>query len=229
MSYRLICIVLVLALTACGSSRQRIDPNKRYVRYFHPSKETAYTLSPPIGNWTYYAPRYERTGAIFFDGQLNPYVGVEVSFDLYERFLKFNDGPVMDRNKQFFRTGMFRENANPMHVKTEQLGTQGHRCVRNLTDFDGVHAGPSRDPAISGKWAGKGNTRYVFQTTCPFHIGERYIDLVMQKTYFIADTSDADLVKIDPVAIDAEIERRIKPVWESLIVSPKLSQEPMPE
>jgi hypothetical protein len=183
---------------ACSSSPKRVDPSKRYVRYFHPSKEVAYTLSPPTGNWTYYEPKYERTGAIFFDGQLNPYASVEISFDLYESFLKFNDGPVMEMDKHFFKTGKFRETSDPLYVKTEQLGGQGHHCVRNLVSLGAIHEGPSRDPAISGQWAGKGHTRYVFQTTCPFHIGDRHIDLIMQKTYRIMDTADAHLLKLDP-------------------------------
>lgn len=228
MNCRCFGIALVLLVSACGPSPTKIDPHKRYVRYFHPTKEVAYTLSPPIGNWTYYAPKYERTGAIFFDGSLQAYVGVEVSFDIYERLLKFNDGEVIERDKNFFRTGMLRDNASPEHVKTEQLGMQGHRCVRNLTD-EGQHEGPTLDPKISGQWAGKGHTRYIFQTTCPFHIGDKFYDLIMQKHYIVPDMAEAQGVSIDVQEIDDEIERRLKPVWASLIVSPRFSQEPMPE
>lgn len=227
MGFRLFCFTLVLLLAACSSSPKKIDPSKRYVRYFHPTKEVAYTLSPPVGNWIYHEPKYERTGFIVFRGSLSPYAGIEVSFDIDDLVESKSNAPFIDAHKYFFRTKRYKINAYP-EVETVFLGGQGHKCIMSKRAV-GQHEGPDKDPAISGQWAGKGHTRYVYQTTCPFHIGERYIDLIMQKTYRVFDTAEANSVKVDLHEIDDEIERRLKPVWDSLIVSDKLSQAPMPE
>lgn len=54
MMKRTLVVLLAVQLAACSSSRPKVDPQKRYVRYFAPTKEMAYSLYPPDGPWLVY-------------------------------------------------------------------------------------------------------------------------------------------------------------------------------
>lgn len=219
---------ITMLLTACSSTLPKIDHGKRYVRYFSPTKEVAYSLYPPIGSWTYIAGRYENTDDIAFLSKVNPHVGIDVTFRMYQLRLEFNDAESMERHKHFFKHHTFSDNVNTERARTVPVGTQGHHCVKNLKSGE-RHYGPSRDPAISGKWAGAGSTHYSYQTHCPFHMNGQHFKLWMDKTIIVADAAEAAGFSVDISAINDEIDRRFEPVWQSIWFNPKLSQAPLPE
>lgn len=226
----LLSLVMTFILTACSSTLPKVDHGKRYMRYFSPTEEVAYSLYPPVGSWGYLASKYkgENTGSLAFLTQVNPYVSIEVTFMLQEFRLEFNDAASMESNIYFFKNRKLNEVAGPDRVRTISVGSQGYQCVKNMGSSH-RHYGPSRDPAQSGKWAGGGNSRYSYQTHCPFHMNEQHFRLWMDKTIIVADAAEAAGFSVDISAINDEIDRRFEPVWQSIWFNPKLSQAPFPE
>lgn len=221
---------VAILLISCSSTLPKVDHEKRYVRYFSPTEEMAYSVYPPIGSWDYIAGKYknENTGDIAFVAKVNPYVSVNVALRMYELRLEFNDAESMERNKYFFNNHMFSNKLDLERVKTVSVGTQGHRCVKNLRSGE-RHYGPSRNPAVSGKWAGAGTTHYSYQTHCPFHMDGQHYEFWMDKTIMVADAAEAAGYAVDIAALNDEIDRRFEPVWQSIWFNPRLSQAPFPE
>lgn len=218
---------IALSISACSSSRPKTDPNRHHVRYFYPTKMVAYKVSPPIGSWTYYEPKYEGTNLLFFQKNEGYPVFVDVSFGLSELLVKFNDTDAINANNIFFRTGKFSETSEKNTADTIKVGSQGVRCVKNGSGSQ-QHFGPSRDTKISGKWAGQGNTRFSYQIMCPFHMDGRHFWFVMDKAIVVADKATIDGHKVDVKAINDEIDRQFESVWENIVFSPALSQALLP-
>lgn len=221
-------VAIAMMLTACSSTLPKVDHGKRYIRYFSPTGEVAYSLYPPVGSWVYIAGKYNGadTGLIAFLAQINPYASVDVTFRMYQLRLEFNDANSIESNKYFFITRKFNEIAVPDSVKTVSIGSQGHQCVKNLKSSE-RHYGPSRDPVKSGKWAGAGNTHYSYQTHCPFHMNGRHFTFWMDKSIIVADAAEAAGYSVDVSALNDEIDRRFESVWESILFNPSLSQAPL--
>lgn len=227
MKFYALLAVAAVGLCACSSSHPKIDPDRRHVRYFYPTEMVAYTVNPPIGSWTYFEPKYEGTNRIFFQKKYETVVKVEVSFDLSELFVKFNDADAIEANKHFFRTGKFSEDATQDTVVTIAIGPQGVLCAKNMSARQ-QHYGPSTDPNISGKWAGQGNARFSYQIICPFHMDGRHFWFVMDKSYVVADAATTNGHEVDLKAINSEIDRQFEPVWKSIVFNRALSQTVLP-
>lgn len=227
MKVSLLIILAMIGLAACSSSPKKINPDSRHVRYFHPTNSVAYSISPPVGSWSFFEPKYEGTNRIFFHKSDMRMVRVEVSFDISELLVKFNDADAIEASKNFYRTGKFREvvSKNPPTLIT--IGKQGVRCADNGSVWQ-QHYGPSRDPNVSGKWAGQGNTRFTYQVICPLHMDGRHFWFVMDKSYVVPDAVTVDGYEVDIKAINDEIDRQFEPVWKSILFNPALSQTPLP-
>lgn len=221
-------VLMAVLLVACSSTFPKVDPSKRYVRYFDDTKDMAYSLFAPEGPWVYIAGKYKRdnTSKITFLSNAGPYVGIEVSFRMSELFLKFNDDGLIEQNKFFFKHGT-RSN-NDSIDEAFAVGSQGFYCAKGPI-FSRQHYGPSRDPAISGKWAGGGNTKYNRQIQCPFHRDGRHFLIVVDMTYTVLDAAEPAGVSVDIQALHARTERQFERVWQSLHFNPALSQAPLPD
>lgn len=223
-----ILLPLSLFLAACSSQFPLVKPGKIHQRYFPNSKKMlVYSIAPPSGPWRYIEPKYEATGDIAFIGQVGPYVSADIGFKLIELLIKFNDVDEIEQNKVFFKTGRFIGMDAKPPATLIMVGSQGIRCINNNSSSQ-QHYGPSRDPEVSGKWAGQGSTRISYQIWCPFHMNGRYFKLVMDKSFVIADAITMDGQDIDIKAIHAEIDRQFEPVWKSILFNPALSQAALP-
>lgn len=216
-------------LAACSSTFPKVDPGKRYVRYFHPTEEMAYSLQAPAGPWVYSAGKYSHRGGtnmIAFLANAGPYVGIEVAFRMRELLPKFDDNArAIVRNQYFFKNGRFSKDSRA--DDTIVVGTQGIRCAKSRS-ADIRHYGPSRDPAISGKWAGGGNTRYSYHTSCPFHRDGRHFTLWVDMSYTVMDAAEPAGVTVDVPALHEKIDRLFERTWQSILFNPALSQTPLP-
>lgn len=220
-------ILTTVMLASCSASLPVVKQGKVHLRYFPYTKMVAYSVSPPVGPWRYVEPKYDAVGDISFIGQVNSYVFVDAKFQLNELLVKFNDGDAIEANKHFFKTGKFSEFVSKDPAVTITVGSQGVRCVNNGLAWQ-QHYGPSTDPKISGKWAGKGNTRFNYQVICPFHMEGRHFWLVMEKSYVVPDAATTNGHEVDIKAINDEIDRQFEPVWKSIVFNPALSQTVLP-
>lgn len=226
---RLILFAASLSMAACSSSLPEVKPGKIHKRYFpYTNNIFAYSLTPPIGPWRYIEPKYEAIGDISFIGQAGPHVFVDVSFGMSELLVKFNDADVIEANKKFFKTGKLSDTPTKDPVVTITVGAQGVRCVNSGFAWQ-QHFGPDRDPKISGKWAGQGNTRISYQIMCPFHMDGRHYWFVMDKSYVVPDALTADGQEVDVKAMNDEVDRQFENVWKSIVFNPALSQAPLPQ
>jgi hypothetical protein len=215
-------------LAACSSQFPLVKPGKIHQRYFpNTEKVLVYSIAPPSGPWRYIEPKYHATGNIAFIGRVGPYVSADVGFKLIELLIKFDDGDVIEQNKVFFRTGKFIGMDAKPPATLITIGSQGIRCIKNSSPWQ-QHFGPSRDPEVSGKWAGQGSTRISYQIWCPFHMNGRHFELVMDKSFIVADAITMEGQDIDVKAINAEIDRQFEPVWKSIVFNPALSQAALP-
>lgn len=202
------------------SDYSKVDPKKRIVRYIDDSgkNEMAYSVKGPNGDWMYRAPKYEARDAVFFYRSGNIGLAADVSFRIDKDI-----GLAAEMSQYFFLHGKFSEKSRQEAVT---VGTQGIRCIKN----DGGHKirfGPSRDPSVSGKWAGQGVTHYVSQAFCPFHFKGEIYTLVMSKNFFMKDV-DADGVDVDQAVreLNKNVDESFESFWDSILFNPEISQAP---